>query len=473
MRTMYGSLFRRVLFPFYETGLRRRKTLAYLDEYERDQWRSPDEILALQWTRLSRLVAHCWDEVPYYRERWREAGVAGPGDIGSLADYARLPLLTKQDIRDNFERLKATSLRDQLLYKTTGGSTGEPLQIGYTRDNYERRNAVMHRGYAWAGASLGRRALHLWGERPDEQPVKLKLLHAAFNRRVMNVFTMKDDNMVEYADAIDTFRPDVMVSYVASVVRLARWLLANGRKVHVPHAILCAAEPLYEHERALIQAAFGCPAYNTYGCREVMLIASECEMRDGLHVNADHLCVELGGPLPGAADDAPREVILTDLHNYGMPLMRYVNGDLATAKSGNCSCGRGLPMLASVDGRSMDALRTSQGHFIGEYLEYLVFNIPGIKRFQAVQHRIDRLDVTLVRGADFQDSVLDVLRHGMREAFGDCIALDFHFADDIALTPTGKLRVAISKLALGLWIPLTQALHGALELGVEQVAVFV
>lgn len=446
----YGALFRRILFPAYESGLRRRGTLAYMQEYERNQWLSADELAALQWRKLEHLVAHCWAEVPYYRRRWGAAGMSSPADVRSLEDYARLPVLTKADVRGNFEALHAPAYRDSLLYKTTGGSTGEPLKIGYTRESYERRIAVMHRGYGWAGARLGARALYFWGESLEGVPLKLRLMHRAFNRRVVNVFTMGDDDMARYADMIDDYRPQVVVAYVAPVVRLARWLLREGRKIHVPRALLCAAEPLRAHERAVLEEAFGCPVYNTYGCREVMLIASECEKNNGLHVNADHLCVELAPPAD-AGPDMRCEVLITDLHNYGMPLMRYANGDLATRQEGGCSCGRALPLLAAVDGRTMDALRSPGGHFVGEYLEHLMFETPGILRFQAVQERIEVIEVSFIPDEDaFDEASLRQVAGKMRDAFGDGLSLEFRRTDDIPLTATGKLRVAISRLAMSL-----------------------
>ncbi|HEY9132085.1 MAG TPA: phenylacetate--CoA ligase family protein, partial [Dyella sp.] len=162
MNGLYETAFRKLLFPAYEGGLRRRRTLAYLDDYDRDQWLAPEQIRTLQWVRLKRLLDHCYREVPYYRRRWQELGIV-PEDIRSLDDYSRLPVLTKADIREHFDELKAVSWRDGLLYKATGGSTGEPLRFGYTRESNDRRVAVMWRGYAWAGARMGRRTLYLWG----------------------------------------------------------------------------------------------------------------------------------------------------------------------------------------------------------------------------------------------------------------------------------------------------------------------
>lgn len=469
LRRVYEPLFRNVLYPLYESGLMRRRTLRYLAEYERNQWLPAEQVRALQWEKLQTLIAHCWERVPFYRAHWGRAGMSDPAEIRSLEDYARLPVLTKRDLREDFERLKADGHRDRLLYKTTGGSTGEPVTIGYTRESYERRTAVMLRGYRWAGAPLGRHVLFLWGHDPDSQSLKERLHHAAFNRRILNAYVMGERNMANYADAIDADRPGTLVGYVSPLVRLAKWLEAQGRRVHAPDTLICAAEPLYPHHRALLERVFRCRVHNTYGCREVMLIASECGACEGLHVNADHLHVELGDPVFATGHAVPREVLITDLHNYGMPLMRYANGDIATETHGDCACGRGLPLLASVDGRRMDALRTPEGRFVGEFLEFLVFATPGVVRFQAAQHRLDTIEVTLVRGEGFSDASLETLRERFRHTCGESTRLTFHFADDIPLTPTGKLRVAISTLSCSAATALTQTLEWSARLGGDPV----
>ncbi|MEW9625413.1 phenylacetate--CoA ligase family protein [Rhodanobacter geophilus] len=445
----YEHVFRRVLYPAYETGLRRRRTLAWLADYERDQWLAPDQVRALQWERLQRLLRHCEQHVPWYRRRWRELGVTA-ADIRSLDDYARLPVLGKDEIRAHFDEFKADGWHDRLLYKATGGSTGQPMRFGYTRESNERRTAVMWRGYDWAGARMGRRTLFVWGgavgqPRPLQQ-LKERLYHAAFARRMLNSFHMTDANLGEYADAIDAYRPEVIVGYVGPLVRLAQWLLDNRRKVAQPASVLGAAEALHDFQRELIERAFGCPAYNTYGCREVMLIASECGQRHGLHVNADHLVVELHG---AATTGASGEVLLTDLSNYGMPLLRYANGDLATAGAETCPCGRGLPLLAHVDGRKLDAIRTPDGHLLpGEFFPHMLKDVPGLRRFQLVQRRLDRLELALVCDERFDDASMAYIRRELAKVVGDSVALDCRIVDDIPLTPSGKLRVTVSALTV-------------------------
>lgn len=451
MNGLYETAFRRVLFPFYESGIRRRGTLAWLAEYERNQWLSPEQLASLQWDRLKRLLEHCYREVPYYQQQWKGLGVT-PDDIRSLDDYARLPTLTKADIRAHSDDLKATSWRDRLLYKNTSGSTGEPLRFGYTRESNDRRVAVMFRGYGWAGAPPGRRSLVMWGGGLGNPSLarrwKDQLYHAAFGRRIVNSFHMTEANMSEYADLIDSYRPEVLLGYFGPLLRLAQWLLATGRRVHSPKAFIVNGEAMHEFQRDIVEQAFGCPAYNTYGCREFMMIAGECSQHRGMHVNMDHLLVERAA-LPGARPTSlTGEAVVTDLFNYGMPFIRYATGDLITASPQLCPCGRGLPLITQVEGRMLDAIRTPDGRILpGMFFPFLLKEVPGVTQYQIVQRQLDRLDLKLVRGEAFNDDSLAMIHREIRKVLGDSVEVACHFVDDIPLTRSGKTRLTISELA--------------------------
>lgn len=447
----YEQLFRGVLFPFYETVLRRRGTLAYLREYQANQWRSRDELAAIRWHKLGRLLQYCWQEVPYYRRRWQAAGIA-PGDIRDEADFAKLPVLTKDDIRANADDLVAAPWRGRLTWKATGGSTGTPLRFGYTHESYERRIAAMWRGYEWAGARMGRRTLYLWGApvvaSNSAHDIKDRIYHAAYNRKMLNAFLMSEARMVEYADAIDAFRPEIIVSYVAPILRMSEWLIASGRTPHRPVSILSAAEALSESQRETMERAFGCPVYNTYGCREVMLIAAQCEHREGLHLSADHLHVELHEPKSTMRGDAAiGEVLLTDLHNEGMPLIRYANGDMATAGPDACACGRSLPLLARVDGRKLDTLKSPDGRLMpGEYFVYAFLSVPHLRRYQVVQREPAAIDVYIVPEPGFDAATEALIRTSIGGVAGPAMEVRCHLVDDIPATTSGKFRVTICAL---------------------------
>lgn len=448
---LYEDLFRQFLYPFYEGVLRRRGTLKYLAEYERTQWLSAEEIAALQWSRLKRLVEHCWREVPYYQRQWKALGF-NPSDMRSRADFELLPVIGKSEVRANFEDLHASSMRGRMLYKTTGGSTGEPMRFGYTRESYERRVAVMWRGYGWAGARMGRRTLYLWGGALGEpgwlESIKERFYHRIFNRRMFNAFGMDDSRMREFADAIRRFRPAIIVGYAGPLYHFAQWIGRTGGRVPVPVSVLSAAEALEDYQRETIESAFGCPVYNTYGCREFMLIASQCADCGNLHVNADHLFVELGDRATNGRGAEAGEVVITDLHNWGMPLLRYRNGDLATpAPVPAHRCARGLPILGKVVGRKLDMLRTRNGRTLpGEFFPHLLKDVAGVRRFQVIQERLDLLVMLVVAGPEFGAEQEAGIRRELARVLGPSMELVIRRVDDIPLTPGGKLRVTISRL---------------------------
>lgn len=447
-RDAYEFAYRKVLYPLYESGLRGRGTLRYLEEYESNQWKSRDELAAIQWQKVQRLLRFCGEEVPYYRERWKAAGIDWR-DVRSMEDFGRLPILTKDDIRTNYQSLIADSQRGRTMKKATGGSTGQPLAFEYTRESYERRTAVMLRGYAWAGGRVGRRTAFVWGADVGKgrlaNTIKVGLHHWLLRRRVLNSFLLTRENISEYQVAIDRFKPHILVGYVSPLHILARHRLESGSRGWQPEAIITGAEKLHEFQRDDLKRAFGAPVFNTYGCREFMLMASECAEHRGLHVNMDHLVLELVDG-EGKASDAGR-VLVTDLHNCGMPFIRYQNGDIASWSSGRCPCGRELPMLQAVEGRMLDVIRTCDGRTVpGEFFPHLMKDVRGVIQFQVTQRRLDELTVAIVKDQGFDESSMQYLSNAVRQVLGERIAVKYEFPERIPLTSSGKQRVTISML---------------------------
>ncbi len=328
MSRLYEQAFAKVLFPVYESGLRRRRTLDYLAEANAKP--------------VAVARAHCRAAMAQAGEADRALRAHGARTTGSAgansasmrnrsrapADYARLPVLRKVDVRANFDALHADGSRGQVYYKTTGGSTGEPMRFGYTRESYDRRIAAMCARLRLGGGDDGAGAPCTCGaHRSAHRCARSRSRSGSITRcstgACLNAFLMSESRMLEYAGEIESFKPEIIVSYVAPILRMAEWMLATGTRPHRPEAIISAAEALHPAQRETIERAFGCPVFNTYGCREVMLIAAECERRDGLHLTADHLCIELDQPSTSIDGETIGEVVLTDLHNFGMPLLRY------------------------------------------------------------------------------------------------------------------------------------------------------
>jgi phenylacetate-CoA ligase len=449
MSSLYEKIFRNVLFPLYEGPIRGRHTHRYLDEYEKSQWLDPAALEQLQIAKLNALLAHGWSNIPFLKRYWTEAGLDSR-PLQHSSEIAQYPLITKQIITDNFDEMRASPFDGVVLQKTTGGSTGDPFKFEYSQESYARRTAVMWRGYRWCGSDLGRRTAYVWGM-PDPQPgftgLKDRWYHAAFNRIMLNAFAMTEDNHADYVAKIQKFRPEVIVGYVAPLLILSRWMLENGVQINPPAAVISGAEALARPDRETIAAAFGAPVFNTYGCREFMLLASECEHQDGMHTSADHLIVETvnddGQPVVGEIGD----VCVTDLHNYAMPFVRYLNGDRATSAERKCNCGRGLPLLESIDGRILDIIVTPDGRTVpGEFFVYVMLHHPTIKQYQVVQTSASRIEVRIVPSADepffgHEDMVREIVAK-----MGDEVEIEICEVSDIPATASGKRRITVSNI---------------------------
>jgi phenylacetate-CoA ligase len=440
------------LYPWYESTLRGRRTLDYVGEYDRQQWMSADELQALQLDKLRRLLAHCQQTVPYYRRRWKELGLNWQ-DVRSQADFAQLPMIGKDDIRAHYAEFVSEPWHGKTLKKTTGGSTGRPFSFEYTRESYERRMAVMMRGYAWAGWRPGVRRLDIWGTELSVQSLPRRLKTQAFDavmgRRVLSCFEMHRDNIGEFVAEIDRYRPAVIVGYTGALETMATWIENNRGATWAPGAVITAAEMLSARQRETIERSFRAPVFHTYGCREFMLIGAECAEHRGYHASADHLVIEVADDAGRTVSDGPGNIVITDLHNLGMPFIRCANGDLIRAQPGaaQCRCGRGLPLIGAVEGRRLDILTTPDGRFIpGEFFPHLIKDVSTIEAFQVRQTRADQLVVLIVKTADIAPADWAYLRSAIDKVVGSEMKVEFRIVDDIPLTPSGKRRVAVREI---------------------------
>lgn len=445
----YENFFKKFLFPLYEQALHKRNTTEKIKEYESNLLLTKEEIENIQWTKLKALLQHCIDNVPYYKESWEKLGFYSAEDFKSMEDFKKLPVLTKQIIRDNQKELVAKNHKGKNMKKATGGSTGQPMSLELNLESEIARQAVMWRGYGKIGAGLGVKTLYLWGGEISNKKKLLKikqhLHHWIFNRKLMNSNLLTNDNMMDYIKGINEYKPNAIVAFTNPLFELSKYILKNNIKIHTPKSIVTGAEPLFEHQRELIEKAFNCKVFNTYGCREVMLIASECENQTGLHINADHLVVET---LKNNKDEVFNEVgdvVITDLHNYGMPFIRYVNGDMAIKEEKTCSCGNPMPMLKEVTGRKLDMLKSPKGHLVpGTFFTHFIMGIPGIERFQVIQNTLDTYDFNLIINDEFKKEKEEKEIQETISRFTDnSVNVKFNYPKELTMTSGGKFRLTI------------------------------
>mgnify|MGYP005989171319 CR=1 FL=1 len=447
----YSSIFTKFLFPFYYRVLKKSKVVEKVNGANARLLWDQKKLKEYQWQQLTNLLKFCWNNVPYYKRVWQEAGITSVEQINNLDEFSKLPILTKQDVMAHYNELIPECNEELNIKKSTGGSTGQPFHFELNVASHEARLAIAWRGYREVGAGLGTKTVYLWGTSVGKvsllRKIKESLYHRFFNNYMLNSFEMNQNNIHQYIEKINKIKPDAIVSYVNPLVELAKYILAHNIKMHQPNTIVTGAEALYEHQRELIEKAFNCHVHNTYGCREFMLISSECKKQKGLHINIDQLVVETINEKRETIANESGDIVITDLTNYGMPLIRYLNGDCATLANETCDCGNPLPMMNSVDGRKLDIIKCPNGQLIpGELFPHMFKDFTWIYMFQVVQTELEAINVKIVLNAKTASPDFEPIEKIINKYSEGSLAINFDIVDDIPLTPSGKRRVTVCKI---------------------------
>jgi phenylacetate-CoA ligase len=446
----YSSIFLKILFPFYYKTLKKSNVVERVSEVNARLLWDQEQLKSYQWNQLEKLLHYCWNNVPYYKRVWQEAGITSIEQIDCLDKFSQLPLLTKQDVMTHYDELVPECNKESNIKKSTGGSTGQPFHFELNMDSHEARLAIAWRGYREVGAGLGTKAVYLWGTSVGKvslfRRVKEALYHRFFNNYMLNSFEMNQSNIFQYAEKINKIKPDAIISYVNPLVELAKYIIANNIKMHKPNTIVTGAEALYDHQREIIEKAFNCHVHNTYGCREFMLISSECKNQKGLHINIDQLVVETVNNGESVFNESG-DIVITDLTNYGMPLIRYLNGDCATLSNNKCGCGNPLPMMNSVDGRKLDIIKCPNGQLLpGELFPHMFKDYTWIYMFQVIQSTLEEIEIKIVLKEKEASPDFNPIKEIINKYSADSLKIKFEIVDEIPLTPSGKRRVTVCKV---------------------------
>ncbi len=445
----YSRIWDAALFPIWEGVVRRRPTLARLKSVERTQWLSPEELRAVQLEALKALLIHAGENVPYYKETFR-ARRFEPRAIARREDLAELPLLTREIVRERYQDLIDPAHRGLNITKGTSGSTGAPLKFEYCLSSETWRQAIKLRAYGWAGYKPGTRTMHYWAQL-DPLPltrhgIKVRLDRGLRRERWVDSMRQDEPALLAAVDTIRRFRPRAIIAFTQACAQLARFIHDRGLRDWDDIGVICGAEAVLPHDRAALERAFGRGVFDTYGSRETMLLAAECDEHDGLHLSEENLLVEVVRGEKSLGPGESGDVAVTDLHNFGMPMIRYLNGDVTSlAEEKPCACGRGLRKISRVEGRRVDTLRAGDGNTVPGLLVHVLFadgRRDLVRQFQVVQHADDRVILKVVRGGDFAQTTFDesVKRLG-DHLRGAPLSVEYH--DAIAAGPNGKRRTIV------------------------------
>jgi phenylacetate-CoA ligase len=420
----------------------------YRRRFAATQYASTDELRALQLEKLRSLLAAAAATHPFYRRRFHACGFE-PGDLRTLRDLEGIPILTKDDIRNDLVSTLAEGFRrEDVIHKRTGGSTGVPVHVYMDYEAASAKKVATERHNGWAGLFPGDRLAAVWGDTSAPLTWRSRLRNALTARTFyLDTLRFEPACIEAFVARIRACRPRILLGHAHSVFRLAEYICDHAIEGIVFEGVITTAMVLSEAERRVIEAVFKTSVYNRYGCEELSIIASECSAHQGMHEFAEGLVVEL----LGERRDLPRRLVITDLLNRAMPLIRYDVGDFGVEASGDCPCGRGLPRLLEVSGREADFLYTPDRVpvFGISVLDTFVIHIPGIRQAQIIQDRYDHLEVCIVRETGFGDESLALLRKTVRDIFGDRMRYDVRYVERIEQSPTGKYRFSICRIKPG------------------------
>ena len=448
---MNSWLTRHFLYPLHER-LRGRSTYRFLKAFRRTEALDEVGVKNLQEASLQALVNHAAVHVPWWRSYLKDHDI-DPKRVCQVADLSLLPTMDKTSIRENLEDLVADNWRELVFKLETGGSSGEPLIFYTDKDRESSQLAAKARAREWWGIYFGDRQMDLWGS-----PIELSsndrmriLKDRLLNFQLLSAFELSDQKMATFRLALEEQGTQFIYGYASVLARYAAFLKGRNEDLHQlkMKGAISTAELLVPEDKTLIEEVFGCSVINEYGCRDGGYIAQSCP-EGNMHVAADCVVVEILGDdgQPVEAGEVG-EITITNLHSFGMPLIRYRLGDRAALSSDSCPCGRGLPLMSELKGRSTDTLYTPDGNRIhGLGAMYILRVLPEVSHFQVIQEAIDRISVLVVFKKDADIEVLkSTIIKGFDQLMGADVKTTVEVVDEIPVLPSGKMRAIWNKIA--------------------------
>jgi phenylacetate-CoA ligase len=458
---MYTYLAEKIIFPLGDLFLH-TSVIKYYHWLQQTQWWSPEQLRDLQSKKLKALIKHAYENVPYYRRIFDERGLTVK-DIQTTDDLIKLPILTKNDIRQNYQDILAKNFKMlKPIASSTSGSSGEPLQYYITKDVASINWAGMFRGWGWSDYLPGDKRVNIGGS--AMVPVKSldfqKRIRLFLERTILvSTLDMNEQKMNDYVKKLLRYKPRYIYGYASSIYLLAEYLIKHNIDGIQPRCIFSTSELLLLHYRTTIQKAFHSQVIDCYGSYDGGSQAIECSSHDGYHITSEKTIIEfvdrIGKPVNIGQ---PGEIICTDLYNYAMPFIRYAVGDVGVLENKVCSCGRGLPLMKSIEGRSLDFIFLPNGKkirgldFVDVFYQYNIKDDPNelatIIRFQIVQNTLDELIIRIVQEASPTEDEIKYIKSKIGDILAYPLNIKVEFTNALEDSISGKRKFIISNIRI-------------------------
>jgi phenylacetate-CoA ligase len=446
---MLRTIYRRLAIPLVDLA-RRTDSISEYRRLDRSQWATREELHEVQMRRLRELLIHAAAHVPYYGRIFAECGL-NPASVQSVEDIQSLPFLNKEIIRRERGNLLADDApRYQPRPHRSAGTTGQPIIIQMDRRRHSIAWADMYRWWNAGGWQLGDKQFVIAGAALHPRQVSgfRARLYGKLNRfEEFTSFDLTPALLDRALRRLSQSKPPVYVrGYASSVYELAQRAAEVRWTGHVD-AVFTTAEMLFPQQRARIEDSLRTRVFDQWGCRDGGISAFECDHHRCLHLAVENAVVEVIRDGRPASPGQSGEVVATDLFSYAMPIIRYKVGDWATMSSESCACGRGLPLVASVEGRVSGFLIGSDGRRIhGEFFSHVFWGTPWVRQFQVVQDDLSEIVVRIVPEPMPSKEAVEEVRALMQQQAGPHSTVRIEFVDDIPPGPMGKRQFIVCRV---------------------------
>lgn len=439
-----------ILYPYF--FLNSRLPFKLVRQFEETQWLVGQDSYDRQWKQLKEMLSYAYDNIPYYRKAFASHNVC-PSDIRSKDDLLKLPVLSRDDVKSNAEKLRNPSILGRTYTRQTSGSSGSPLHLSKDRECITAMDAVMFRNYGWYGIQMGQKEGRFWGSPLTAKgAAKVKLKDGLMNRVRFSPFDISDSACQAFIRKLRRFVPDYIYGYAQTIVRFSEFVVRHDIDLSdLPiRVVIVTGEMINDGQIALVEQAFKCLVSNEYGCTEVGIIGMTCPDKR-MHVMSDNLLVEFVKDGRHAQPGEAGEIVVTELYGKLMPLIRYRVGDIGYFDDGLCTCGRGLPLLGGIVGRNDEFIICPDGRQIDPIIfEYILTEIPPrygkVRQFRITQEPGWILNVEIVYEGALIDDMVAVVQRKLQTAVGAEFRIAFRSTESLQAEASGKLRCFVSKV---------------------------
>lgn len=417
-----------------------RQPIQYF-EFKKSQWLSKSILEKIQEKKLRNIIKFAYNNVEYYHDLFKSLNLV-PNDIKNVHDLKKIPILTKSQIQNNFQKIIANNIdKTRLRSSATSGSTGRPLKLFFDNKAISDMRSRSLRNYFESGGNIRDKIVQFTNPKASGKTTWLHKM-GCLNRKFLSVFDKIENHLSNLLD----YSPNVIEGYPSILLLIANTIQNEIESIN-PRIIICSSELLTPDARKKINSSFGVQLFDQYGSAEFGTVAWECQEHNGYHMDIESVVVEFLKNEENTSPGEKGEIVVTGLFNSAMPLIRYSVGDVGSYDDDQCSCGRKLPIMNIIEGRKDDFLILPSGRIISPRNINFLEHIDGITEYRIIQKKQNKIVVQTKKGSNFsQKTVIQIKNEIEKGCVGENIEIDVEIVDEIPRENSGKIRAVVSEI---------------------------